>query len=131
MFADNTSLREWGNFSDQFFNVCLISSIGVSSYIRLRGGGRYDRGKVELYRSPEHGWYTACDHGWDLNDAKVVCRELGFAGASAVRLSAYYGQGHGLKSTDMHPRCKGTEASIKNCSKIRMWRPLCGHNISL
>ena len=108
-------------------HVRIIVFAGVSSYIRLRGGGRSDRGRVELYRSFQYGWYTACDHQWDLNDAKVVCRELGFTGASAVRLDAYYGQGNGLRITDMHPACKGTEPSLKNCSKISMWRTNCGH----
>ena len=60
-------------------------------------------------------WGTVCDYGWDLIDAQVVCKELGFGNAVNATSNAFYGQGRGLIwLNDL--RCVGTEWSIRNCS---------------
>ena len=67
---------------------------------------------MEVYYNGE--WGTVCDDGWDLNDAQVVCRQLGFGGAIAVRVNAFYGQGSGQIWIDQL-NCTGTELTIENC----------------
>ena len=108
----------WYAFSDLQAKMKSVSRnflpiTGAASYLRLRGSGRSDRGRLEIYRSG-YGWLTVCDHFWDMNEAKVICRELGFTGATAVRANSYYGAGTG-NILDNHPNCKGTETSFKNC----------------
>ena len=59
-------------------------------------------------------WGTVCDNGWDLNDAEVVCSELGFGSAIAARHNASYGQGDGQIWLDKL-KCNGTESDIRMC----------------
>ena len=67
-----------------------------------------------MYHNGE--WGTVCDNGWDLNDAQVVCNELGFGNAVAATDRAFYGrQGSGRIWLD-GLRCVGTEWTIRNCS---------------
>ena len=85
--------------------------------VRLVNGANDSEGRVEVYHNGE--WGTVCDHGWDLNDAQVVCRQLGFASAIAARRRGYYGWGSGQIWLD-NVNCTGTEPTIEHCS-LRGW----------
>ena len=82
-------------------------------------------GRVEVYYN--NTWGTVCDYGWDLNDAAVVCRELGFPGAISSSCCAAFGQGTGPIWLD-DVACTGSETSLSSCSHPGWGRHNCGHS---
>ena len=71
-------------------------------------------GRVEVYYNG--AWGTVCDIGWDLNDAQVVCRELGYGYATTFMHNAFYGEGSGqvlLRNVN----CVGTEDTVTSCPR--------------
>ena len=81
--------------------------------VRLVNGSTEYEGRVEVHYNGV--WGTVCDDFWDLNDAEVVCNELGYGKAIAATLRAFYGQGSGQIWLD-NVNCVGTEPAIENCS---------------
>lgn len=72
-------------------------------------------------------WGTICHHHWDLQNADVVCRQLGFAGALVAMSSGEFGEGTGQIWLDnMH--CKGEETSISHCAHSGWGVHNCGHS---
>ena len=64
----------------------------------------------------DNEWGSICDDGWSSEDAKVVCRQLGYPSEGAVAINgAYYGEGSG-PIVLYQVECKGTEDTIANCS---------------
>ena len=71
-------------------------------------------------------WGTICDNHWDIKDAHVVCRELGFSRAlRALRGFQGFGEGSGPIWLDK-VRCVGTESSLRKC-RLGGWK---NHNCS-
>ena len=70
-------------------------------------------GRVEVFYNGT--WGTICDDSWDLQDAEVVCRQLGYNGASSAPVDALFRKGTGpIWLDDVH--CEGNETSITQCS---------------
>ncbi|KAG1928705.1 BTB/POZ domain-containing protein 17-like [Pimephales promelas] len=69
-------------------------------------------GRVEIYHDGQ--WGTVCDDGWDLAEAQVVCRQMGFPGAISVTPGGQYGEGSGpIWLDDMN--CSGSESLLSEC----------------
>ncbi|XP_027038512.1 scavenger receptor cysteine-rich type 1 protein M130-like isoform X2 [Pocillopora damicornis] len=80
--------------------------------IRLMGGGA-NYGRVEVYHNGK--WGTVCDDHWTINEANVVCRQLGFSSASQASCCAKYGQGSDpVWMDDVY--CQGGEAMLSRCA---------------
>uniref|UniRef100_A0A8B9GRI4 SRCR domain-containing protein n=1 Tax=Astyanax mexicanus TaxID=7994 RepID=A0A8B9GRI4_ASTMX len=79
--------------------------------VRLVDGGSRCAGRVEVYRNSQ--WVTLCDYYWDvrLQNAAVVCRELGCGEAVNI---AQFGPGSGSVLMGF-VRCRGSESSLNNC----------------
>jgi len=78
-----------------------------------------DGGRIEVYIGANGQWSTICDDGWDIRDADVVCRQLGYPRAiAAVTDSNTFGLGEGsilLSEVD----CLGNETMILSCPTTR------------
>ena len=44
--------------------------------IRLQGGDFVNQGRVEVYCNGQ--WGTICDDGFGSNDARTICKQLGY-----------------------------------------------------
>ena len=99
--------------------VCLCLCVQDSHHnyilliVRLVDGPTKYEGRVEVHHNGV--WGTVCDDLWDLNDAQVVCSELGFYRAVAASPRAFYGEGIGQIWLD-NVNCVGTEETVGRCS---------------
>ena len=81
-------------------------------------------GRVEVFHNCQ--WGTVCDDGWDVVDAGIVCRQLGYAGATSARDSAYFGLGVGPIWYD-ELACIGNETNLTECPSSPLGLHNCHH----
>lgn len=58
-------------------SIANISGACTELSVRLFGGARETQGTVEVCVGGE--WLTVCGWSFDVNDARVVCRQLGLS----------------------------------------------------
>ena len=91
----------------------VLFAFGVAVYpVRLVGGSSHHEGRVEIEYSGL--WGTVCEEDWDMKDANVVCRQLGFDGAASITTSATFGEGTGHIWMD-RVECVGHENALQEC----------------
>ena len=93
--------------------------------MRLVGGSSIAEGRVEVLHNGV--WGTVCDDYWGINDANVVCRELGYLFAKSALKMAHFGQGKGPTWLN-DVACVGSESSISDCSHAGWGVENCGHS---
>ncbi len=92
--------------------------------IRLVNGNNDCSGRVEILYNGQ--WGTVCDDSWDMNDAAVVCRQLGCGTAVSAQTSAHFGAGSGQIWLD-DVTCSGHESSLTQCSHPSFVTHDCSH----
>ena len=88
------------------------------------GGTSPNEGRVEIFHSNQ--WGTVCDDGWTIQEANVVCRQLGFHVALEAPRYARFGRGTGQIWMD-NVHCTGNESHIADCQFIGWGIHNCGH----
>ena len=79
----------------------------------MGGRGRHE-GRVQMYLLGH--WATVCGCSWDIQDAVVVCRQLGYPTALAsVKQNEFGGRSDLMWSYEMD--CNGYEANLLECKK--------------
>ncbi|XP_016776472.3 T-cell differentiation antigen CD6 isoform X1 [Pan troglodytes] len=91
--------------------------------LRLVDGGGACAGRVEML---EHGeWGSVCDDTWDLEDAHVVCRQLGCGWGVQALPGLHFTPGRGPIHRDQ-VNCSGAEAYLWDCPGLP-GQHYCGH----
>ena len=55
--------------------------------VRLAEGRHSMEGRVEMCYNGV--WGTVCSNSWDINDAVVVCRQLGYSNSGLLYYTSY------------------------------------------
>ncbi|XP_076961482.1 scavenger receptor cysteine-rich domain-containing protein DMBT1-like [Callospermophilus lateralis] len=93
--------------------------------LRLANGSSRCEGRVEVFHS--NTWGTVCDDSWSIEDAHVVCRQLGCGLALSALPGASFSPGSGsILLDDVH--CTGSEASLEQCPHGSWFTHNCGHH---
>ncbi|XP_021516036.1 scavenger receptor cysteine-rich domain-containing protein SCART1-like [Meriones unguiculatus] len=95
-----------------------------SLHVRLAAGKSRCAGRVEVFY--QGTWGTVCDDAWDLQDAHVVCRQLGCGHALSAPGGAHFGAGTGRIWMD-ELGCLGEEAALWACQSGGWGQHDCGH----
>uniref|UniRef100_A0A8C5ZRD4 SRCR domain-containing protein n=1 Tax=Marmota marmota marmota TaxID=9994 RepID=A0A8C5ZRD4_MARMA len=95
-----------------------------SRQLRLVDGDSRCAGRVEILQ--QGSWGSICDDSWDLNDAHVVCRQLGCGVALEATISAHFGEGSGPIWLD-ELNCTGEEAHVWQCPSQGWGQHDCRH----
>ena len=106
----STKFLSFSSYAQIFILIVVEKSIAV----RLRGPSSSNgTGRAEVFYNER--WGTICHDYWDINDATVVCRQLGYPYAARALRGSQVPDGTGQIWLD-NVRCTGNEQSLINCS---------------
>ena len=83
--------------------------------MRLTDGATENEGRIEVRQNVEDSWGIVCDNWFDINDANVFCKMLGYTnGAETAYTNSHFGHGN----LDFHMDdlvCTGQELTFLDC----------------
>ncbi|KAF0887137.1 LG3BP protein, partial [Crocuta crocuta] len=102
--------------------------------MRLADGESANEGRVEIFYRGQ--WGTVCDNLWDLTDAIVVCRALGFENATEALGRAAFGPGRPAapRSPGAGTGCQGRDRRLRHahtCSPLLLVETSSAHTLDL
>ncbi|XP_037608547.1 scavenger receptor cysteine-rich type 1 protein M130-like [Sebastes umbrosus] len=107
--------------SDTFSSILDLT---CSDSVRLVNGTTLCSGRLEVMSNPSNqSWSSVCDADFDLQDAEVVCRQLG-CGAPSVLQGALYGDVEASMWTKEF-QCGGHESALLDCRSSGSERNTC------
>ena len=101
-------------FARVFFCTMLKEHTEDNVDIRLLGGGTsVGQGQVQVgFRGV---WGHVCDNNWDIHDATVACRQLGYNRAVVATVASAFWSGPTQRLWLDNVRCFGEENNLKDC----------------
>ena len=107
-----------------WLDVCAAAApCSGEGEVRLVGGSGPHAGRVEVLHNGT--WGTVCDNYWHLQNAIVVCRQLGYGRAESAVVA--YGGGSGPIWYG-NVNCSGSEASLTQCAHQGLGVHYCDHS---
>uniref|UniRef100_A0A672HX00 SRCR domain-containing protein n=1 Tax=Salarias fasciatus TaxID=181472 RepID=A0A672HX00_SALFA len=115
----------WSCVTPSSFDLTLkLTCSGIFYGVRLLNGSSRCSGRLQVKTNPsDQTWSSLCEADLDLQDAEVVCRELG-CGAPSVLQGALYGD---VQTPRWSPefQCGGHESALLDCRSSGSARSSC------
>ena len=97
----------------EFTNLLVLFILQVP--VRLNGANIEYGGRVEVFYREE--WGKICRNKWNINDAKVICRQLGFSGALAEFIGSDVKGEDSITFVMSDVSCSGDESGLAYCDR--------------
>uniref|UniRef100_A0A3B3YGV5 SRCR domain-containing protein n=1 Tax=Poecilia mexicana TaxID=48701 RepID=A0A3B3YGV5_9TELE len=104
-------LKDWRPLAVSF-DYWNMNSAAVVYSVRLVQGTNRCSGRLEV--KTNQSWSSVCEKDFDLQDAEVVCREIG-CGSPSVLQGALYGEAEAPVGSREF-LCEGSESALLTCS---------------